>query len=149
MNLLRRLQRELGLTYLFISHDLAAVQHLSSRVAVMYLGRIVEIGARDEVYREPAHPYTRALLSAVPIPDPPRERARERTVLAGDVPSPVHPPSGCRFRTRCPEVFDPCDDVDPALQPVGRSREAACHLHGVVGTPVTPDGSAPAASRGR
>jgi oligopeptide/dipeptide ABC transporter ATP-binding protein len=149
MNLLRRLQRELGLTYLFISHDLAAVQHLSSRVAVMYLGRIVEIGARDEVYREPAHPYTRALLSAVPIPDPPRERARQRTVLAGDVPSPVNPPSGCRFRTRCPEVFDPCDDVDPALQPVGRAREAACHLHGVVGTPVNPSGSAPAASPGR
>jgi oligopeptide/dipeptide ABC transporter ATP-binding protein len=143
MNLLRRLQRTLGLTYLFIAHDLAAVQHLSDRVAVMYLGRIVEIGDRETVYRDPAHPYTRALLSAVPIPDPVRERRRERIVLAGDVPSPVHPPSGCRFRTRCPDVFEPCPGVDPALQPVGdAARHAACHLHGVVGTPVPsePDG---------
>lgn len=143
MNLLRRLQRTLGLTYLFIAHDLAAVQHLSDRVAVMYLGRIVEIGDRETVYRDPAHPYTRALLSAVPIPDPVQERRRERIVLAGDVPSPVHPPSGCRFRTRCPDVFEPCPGVDPALQPVGdAARDAACHLHGVVGTPVPsePDG---------
>jgi oligopeptide/dipeptide ABC transporter ATP-binding protein len=131
MNLLRRLQRELGLTYLFIAHDLAAVQHVSDRVAVMYLGRIVEIGPRQVVYGNPGHPYTRALLSAVPIPDPPRERARERIVLVGDVPSPVHPPSGCRFHPRCPERFDPCDSVDPALQPVG-VEQAACHLHGVV-----------------
>jgi oligopeptide/dipeptide ABC transporter ATP-binding protein len=131
MNLLRRLQRELGLTYLFIAHDLAAVQHVSDRVAVMYLGRIVETGPRDVVYTSPGHPYTRALLSAVPIPDPPRERARERIVLVGEVPSPVHPPLGCRFHTRCPERFEPCDRVDPALQQVGAER-AACHLHGVV-----------------
>ena len=143
MNLLRRLQRELGLTYLFIAHDLAAVQHVSDRVAVMYLGRIVETGPRDVIYGDPAHPYTRALLSAVPVPDPVRERARERVVLTGDVPSPVHPPSGCRFRTRCPHAFEPCPDVDPRLQVVGDpARTAACHLHGVVGERVAPDPAA-------
>jgi oligopeptide/dipeptide ABC transporter ATP-binding protein len=131
MNLLRRLQRELGLTYLFIAHDLAAVQQVSDRVAVMYLGRIVEIGPREAVYRTPGHPYTRALLSAVPIPDPPRERARERIVLVGDVPSPIHPPPGCHFHPRCPNRFNPCAEVDPALQPIG-PQQAACHLHGVV-----------------
>jgi peptide/nickel transport system ATP-binding protein len=135
MNLLARLQRELGLTYLFIAHDLAAVQHVSDRVAVMYLGRVVEIGPRDVVYTDPGHPYTKALLSAVPIPDPPQERLRERIVLTGDVPSPLNPPSGCNFHTRCPRRFEPCDDVDPQLQRVG-DEEAACHLHGVVGTPA-------------
>jgi peptide/nickel transport system ATP-binding protein/oligopeptide transport system ATP-binding protein len=139
LNLLDRLQSELGLTYLFIAHDLAAVQHVSDRIAVMYLGRIVEIGDRDQVAGDPRHPYARALLSAVPLPDPPAERRRRRIVLTGDVPSPTAPPSGCRFRTRCPDVFEPCDRVDPALQGVGAGHLAACHLHGVVGTPVDPE----------
>jgi oligopeptide/dipeptide ABC transporter ATP-binding protein len=141
LNLLDRLQRELGLTYLFVAHDLAAVQHVSDRIAVMYLGRIVEVGDDAQVGGDPAHPYTRALLSAVPVPDPPAERARRRIVLAGDVPSPTAPPSGCRFRTRCPEAFEPCPVVDPALQDTGGGHLAACHLHGVVGTPVEDPGA--------
>jgi oligopeptide/dipeptide ABC transporter ATP-binding protein len=138
MNLLRELQRDLGLAYLFIAHDLAAVQHLADRTAVMYLGRIVEVADRRELVASPEHPYARALLSAIPVPDPPRERDRERVALVGDVPSPMDPPSGCRFRTRCPEVFDPCDRIDPALQPVGTDHVAACLLHGEVGDPVEP-----------
>jgi oligopeptide/dipeptide ABC transporter ATP-binding protein len=136
MNLLRELQRELGLTYLFIAHDLAAVQHISDRIAVMYLGRLVEVADRRDVYERPQHPYTRALLSAIPVPDPGRERERRRILLEGDLPSPSDPPSGCNFRTRCPEVFEPCDHVDPDLQPTEAGNLAACHLHGVVGTEV-------------
>jgi oligopeptide/dipeptide ABC transporter ATP-binding protein len=138
LNLLRRLQRRLGLTLLFISHDLSAVRHISDRIAVMYLGRIVEVGPASAVGSAPQMPYTQALLSAVPVPHPALERARRRIVLGGDVPSPTNVPSGCRFRTRCPHAFEPCPDVDPALQPVGSApgHVAACHLHGVVGTPV-------------
>jgi oligopeptide/dipeptide ABC transporter ATP-binding protein len=137
LNLLRRLQRQLGLTLLFISHDLSAVRHVSDRIAVMYLGRIVEVGPASAVGSDPQMPYTQALLSAVPVPHPELERSRKRIVLRGDVPSPANVPSGCRFRTRCPYAFEPCPDVDPALQPVGAAgQRAACHLHGVVGTPV-------------
>ncbi|NEE03682.1 ABC transporter ATP-binding protein [Phytoactinopolyspora halotolerans] len=138
VNLLMRLQRELGLTYLFVSHDLAAVRQVADRVAVMYLGRVVELGPAETVAGSPQHPYTEALVSAVPVPDPQRERERERIVLRGDVPSPAAPPSGCRFRTRCPKVFEPCPDHDPVLQIVGGTtsegslaQAAACHLHGV------------------
>jgi oligopeptide/dipeptide ABC transporter ATP-binding protein len=139
LNLLRRLQKQLGLTLLFISHDLSAVRHIADRIAVMYLGRVVEIGPASAVGSEPQMPYTQALLSAVPVPHPERERARERIVLRGDVPSPAAVPSGCRFRTRCPKAFGPCDDVDPSLQPVGAPGQlAACHLHGVVGREVSP-----------
>jgi peptide/nickel transport system ATP-binding protein len=126
-----RLQRELGLTYLFVSHDLAAVRQVADRVAVMYLGRVVEIGAGVSVSSAPAHPYTEALVSAVPVPEPSRERTRQRIVLTGDVPSPADPPSGCRFRTRCPKAFEPCPDHDPVLQPTGPEQAAACHLHGI------------------
>jgi peptide/nickel transport system ATP-binding protein/oligopeptide transport system ATP-binding protein len=137
LNLLRRLQRRLGLTLLFISHDLSAVRHVSDRIAVMYLGRVVEVGPASAVGSDPQMPYTQALLSAVPVPHPSLERTRRRIVLRGDVPSPAAVPSGCRFRTRCPYAFEPCPDVDPALQPVGAPGQlAACHLHGVVGRPV-------------
>jgi len=128
MNLLEDLQEELGLTYLFIAHDLAAVQHFSDRIAVMYLGRIVETAGRDELYEDPKHPYTQALLSAVPVPDPKVERTRTRILLEGDVPSPLHPPSGCNFRTRCRYEFEPCPSQDPVL--AGATNQlVACHLY--------------------
>ncbi|WP_336922437.1 ABC transporter ATP-binding protein [Aquipuribacter sp. SD81] len=136
MNLLRRLQRDLGLTLLFVSHDLAAVRHVSDRIAVMYLGRVVEVGPAHEVVSDPQHPYTRALLSSVPRPDPAAERRREPVLLTGDVPSPTAVPSGCRFRTRCPEAFDACPTIDPVLMTVGPDHAAACLLHGREGTPV-------------
>ncbi|WFE24590.1 ATP-binding cassette domain-containing protein [Solwaraspora sp. WMMD937] len=128
INLLEDLRDELGLSYLFIAHDLAAVGHLSDRIAVMYLGRIVEVADRATLFARPAHPYTRALLSAVPLPDPVAERARERIILRGSVPSPADPPSGCNFRTRCPAAFDRCAVDDPVLTLRGDGHLAACHL---------------------
>ena len=129
LNLLRDLQEELGLAYLFITHDLGVVRYLAHQVAVMYLGRIVESGPTERIFADPRHPYTRALVSAVPVPNPLVERARTRTVLKGDVPSALSPPSGCRFRTRCPSVFDPCPDEYPRLQEVKHDHSVACYLY--------------------
>ncbi len=128
MNLLEDLQEKLNLTYLFIAHDLSAVQHFSDRIAVMYLGRIVEVADRIGLYDTPRHPYTEALLSAVPVPDPVRERRRSRIVLQGDVPSPIDPPSGCTFHPRCPKAFDRCPLASPVLRPVG-DHLVSCHLY--------------------
>jgi oligopeptide/dipeptide ABC transporter ATP-binding protein len=126
VNLLQELQRELGLTYIFISHDLSVVRHISDEVAVMYLGRIVETAGRQRIFDAAAHPYSRALLSAVPIPDPDIERARERIILSGDLPSPANPPSGCRFRTRCPAVIEACAANDPPSKLLAPGHFAAC-----------------------
>jgi oligopeptide/dipeptide ABC transporter ATP-binding protein len=129
INLMRRLQKEKNLTYLFISHDLSVVKYISDRVGVMYLGVLVEVTDSDKLYEDPLHPYTQALLSAVPIPDPDVENRRERTVLEGDVPSPVHPPSGCRFRTRCPKAMDVCAEIVPEMREIKPDHFTACHLY--------------------
>ena len=127
VNLLQDLQRELGLALLFISHDLAIVEHMTHRVAVMYLGKIVEVARKRDLFAAPKHPYTQALLSAVPVPEP--GAARQRVILKGDVPSPINPPKGCRFHTRCPYAFDRCRQEEPPLRTLPGGHQAACHLH--------------------
>ena len=130
INLLKDLQEELGLTYLFIAHDLSVVRHISNRIAVMYLGKVVELADFEELYSHAMHPYTQALLSAVPIPDPVVETKRKRIILEGDVPSPAHPPQGCNFSTRCPRVMDICRHEEPLFRDHGQSHYTACFLYG-------------------
>ena len=129
MNLLGDLQQELGLSYLFVAHDLAVVEHISHRVAVMYLGKIVELAEKDQLFSRPQHPYTEALLEAVPLPDP--EVPRERVILGGEVPSPINPPAGCHFHTRCPYALERCKSEVPATKEVRPGHFVACHLREV------------------
>jgi oligopeptide/dipeptide ABC transporter ATP-binding protein len=129
VNLLEDLQKEFDLTYVFIAHDLSVVKHISDRVAVMYLGRVVEIANRTGLYNEPRHPYTNSLLSAIPVPDPEKERERQRVVLTGDVPSPANPPSGCTFHTRCPRAQDYCKKNEPGLEPQGETQNGRLDSH--------------------
>jgi oligopeptide/dipeptide ABC transporter ATP-binding protein len=129
LNLLQRLQRQFNLTYLFVSHDLSVVRHVADRIAVMYLGKIVELADRDELYQSPKHPYTKALLSAIPIPDPQVEKRRQRIILSGDLPSPINIPRGCRFHTRCPMAQEICREVEPTFErKAGHEHYAACHF---------------------
>jgi len=129
VNLLKRLQDEKGLTFLFIAHDLSMVKQISDRIGVMYLGHLVELTSSDNLYENPLHPYTRALLSAIPIPDPDIEEKRERIILEGELPSPINPPSGCTFRTRCPFAMDVCAEKEPIWQEVSENHYVACHLY--------------------
>lgn len=129
INLLEDLQEQFNLTYLFIAHDLSVVRHISDRIAVMYLGKVMELADRDELYRNPMHPYSQALLSAVPIPDPVIEEKRKRIILEGDVPSPVNPPKGCNFCTRCPKVLDICKEQEPEFRDYGTGHFVACWLY--------------------
>ncbi len=142
VNLLEDLQKRLGLTYLFISHDLSMVRHIASRVAVMYLGKVVELAPRDDLYETPLHPYTQALLSAVPDPDPASAEKVKRIILQGDVPSPANPPKGCNFCTRCPRVMPVCHHEEPAFTEVAPGRFVACHLHDGTKIPEAPAAAA-------
>ena len=128
VNMLEDLQAELGLTYLFIAHDISVVRHISNRIGVMYLGNLVELADSYELYKNPIHPYTKTLMSAVPIPDPDVTRSRERLILEGDIPSPINPPPGCKFHTRCPYATDRCKEEVPAFREYGSGHYAACHL---------------------
>jgi oligopeptide/dipeptide ABC transporter ATP-binding protein len=137
LNLLQRLQQQFNLTYLFVSHDLSVVRHVADRIAVMYLGKIVELSDRDELYAAPKHPYTQALLSAIPIPDPKIEKHRQRIILSGDLPSPINIPTGCRFHTRCPMAQQICREVEPPFEAKeGREHYAACHFSESVSPPI-------------
>lgn len=129
VNMMEDLQKELGLTYLFIAHDLSMVKHISNRVGVMYLGKLIELADSDELYQKPAHPYTQALLSAIPIADPASSRQRKRVILEGDVPSPINPPSGCRFRTRCRYAMKKCEEIEPDFKEISPGHHCACHLN--------------------
>ncbi len=129
LNLLEELQEQFGLTYLFIAHDLSVVRHIADRMAVMYLGKIMELTTQEELYENPLHPYTQALLSAIPIPDPVVEEKRKRIILEGDVPSPANPPKGCNFNTRCPRVMDICHESEPEFKDIGGEHFVACHLY--------------------
>ncbi|WP_372839230.1 ABC transporter ATP-binding protein [Phaeovulum sp.] len=144
VNLLEELQDRLGLTYLFISHDLSMVRHIADRVAVMYLGQIVELASRDALYESPKHPYTQALLSAVPEPNPENELTRRRIILTGDVPSPANPPQGCNFCTRCPKVMDICHRIEPVSREIEPGRFVACHLYETAATAETTAANTPA-----
>jgi oligopeptide/dipeptide ABC transporter ATP-binding protein len=146
VNLLESLQRDFGLTYLFIAHDLSLVRHISDRVAVMYLGRVVEIGKKEDIYERPSHPYTQALLSAIPIEEPGQRGKRKRIVLEGDVPNPANPPSGCRFRTRCWKAQPICAEEDPQLIDRGQGHPSACHFAEIV-KPLQIAGGAGAAAQ--
>lgn len=128
VNMLEDLQRSLGLTYLFIAHDLSMVKHISNKVGVMYLGKLVELAPSHEIYSKPAHPYTQALLSSIPVADPLESRKKQRIILEGDVPSPINPPSGCRFRTRCRYAMKKCEDVEPVFKEIAPGHMCACHL---------------------
>ncbi|MGL5544987.1 MAG: oligopeptide/dipeptide ABC transporter ATP-binding protein, partial [Cetobacterium sp.] len=129
INTLEELQEKLGLTYLFIAHDLSMVKHISDRVGIMYLGKLVEISESDSVYNTPLHPYTQALLSAIPIPDPDISLKKERIILEGDIPTPINPSAGCRFKTRCPKVSEKCHEEEPQLIEVKKNHKVACHLY--------------------
>ena len=135
VNLFMELQERLGLTYIFIAHDLSVVRHISDRIAVMYLGRIVEVATRDQLYKDPLHPYTQALLAAVPIADPEIEAQRGQQIIMGEIPSALRPPPGCRFHTRCPKAMEVCKSVDPPMLEMNDGRAVACHLH------ISPDRS--------